>query len=109
MPFRCPTEVGGTYFSFSLFVTSGIGMLGALNYEGGEREVPRDAILTIMAGSYAFVFLLASIERKYVRTFFDTRTTASYIQDAFLVWKELETTAICVRYSRGTRGCRERS
>jgi len=75
-------EVGGAFWSFTLLLTCAIGAFAALSHG--------DSTLTIiMGGSCAgllvtFALFLASIERKYVATFFDARTASEFNADKFL-------------------------
>mmetsp|Transcript_31169 Transcript_31169/g.61756 ORF Transcript_31169/g.61756 Transcript_31169/m.61756 type:complete len:492 (+) Transcript_31169:103-1578(+) len=79
--FRHPQEVGGIYWSFTILVTCAIGIASALAHG--------DSTVTIIMGVscavllVAFALFLASIEREYVATFFDTRTASEYNVDRF--------------------------
>ena len=70
------------YWSFTLLLTCAIGVFAALSH--GNRT------LTMIMGSscagllVTYALFLASIERKYVATFIDTRTASEYNADYFL-------------------------
>ncbi|GMH62687.1 hypothetical protein TL16_g10562 [Triparma laevis f. inornata] len=80
--FRHPNEVGGYYFVVSMAATILMGIASILLYETDAY------IIYVVVGCciglvLSFVLLLFSIERNYVRTFFDTRTCSEFVQDCF--------------------------
>ena len=79
--FRHQQEVGGAYWSFTLLLTCVIGAFAALSH--GDKTLKM-----IMGGLCAgllmtYVLFLASIERKYVATFYDTRISSEYNVDRY--------------------------
>ena len=83
--FRNPIDVGGLYFAFTMLLNILVGLASALSQT--------DSTMTaLMAGACAgsattFALLLLTIDKGYIRTFFDTRTGSSFIQDA---WRDGE-------------------
>jgi hypothetical protein len=93
--FRHPNEVGGAYFTFSLFLTIFMGAGAALQYEQGDRKkgLSKRSVLTIMFSACAgivlsYAVLLSSIKKKYLYTFMSLKTSCQKSQDSFKLHEE---------------------
>ena len=89
--FRCPTEVGGAYWTWNLLVTALVGMIAATFYEEeyGKDAVDKTTLILIMSGSclgifLSFAALLFLVKKGYVHTFYDKQTATQYILDSYL-------------------------
>mmetsp|Transcript_31179 Transcript_31179/g.61795 ORF Transcript_31179/g.61795 Transcript_31179/m.61795 type:complete len:191 (+) Transcript_31179:479-1051(+) len=80
--FRHQQEVGGLYWSFTLLLTCMIGIVAAPSHGDRTLNIIMGICCAVLLVTYAL--FLASIERKYVATFFDTRTASEYNADRFL-------------------------
>ena len=75
--FRVPTEVGGAFWSFAIFVTIILGITTALMHDDVELTI---ILLCSVAGFVlSFALFLSLINREYVWTFFDLTTSSSFI------------------------------
>ena len=89
MQLRHPNEVGGAYFSFTIFVNILIGMMSALWTAEFESSVSQDTAVLLMSGlcvgiTLSYTCFLLSIKQTYVQTFYDTHTSNAYSQNMFL-------------------------
>eukprot|EP00518_Triparma_eleuthera_P020772 CAMPEP_0197549932 /NCGR_PEP_ID=MMETSP1320-20131121/3695_1 /TAXON_ID=91990 /ORGANISM="Bolidomonas sp., Strain RCC2347" /LENGTH=479 /DNA_ID=CAMNT_0043110229 /DNA_START=103 /DNA_END=1542 /DNA_ORIENTATION=+ len=80
--FRHQQEVGGLYWSFTLLLTCMIGIVAAPSHGDRTLNIIMGICCAVLLVTYAL--FLASIERKYVATFFDTRTASEYNASCFL-------------------------
>jgi len=117
--FRSPIDVGGAYFTFSLLLTVTMGMVAALRYEHekeevGENMIPfanattdaskgvdeggalaKSTVVTLMFVAFAgivlsFTVLMTTIDKKYRKTFYSTKTSNKHIQEFFTKNKKEE-------------------
>ncbi|GMI39514.1 hypothetical protein TrCOL_g11746 [Triparma columacea] len=106
---RHPHDVGGAYFTFSLFVTITGGIIAALGYEKKvleevlegdeinrgsegvgleESTVVTTMVIACVGTILSFVTLLLSMNKEYVHTFIGTKTSDKVIQEYFTDFEE---------------------
>ena len=89
--FRHPLDVGGAYFTFTIFMSMAIGMVSVAVYDEEDTgRIDKATITTIMLGCCCglvvfYTLFLLSIERACVSTFFDTRTGCQFLQDGHTI------------------------
>jgi len=97
--FRCPSEVGGLYWTFSLGLTIVIGITSVFQHQpedqgGNLGEEDKSAVWSkdeIIMGMFlgcggmalSFFLFMVSIKRNFVWTFFSLVTSNEYIQEYF--------------------------
>ncbi|GMH88715.1 hypothetical protein TrVE_jg994 [Triparma verrucosa] len=103
---RFPHSLGGMYFSFNVFINASIGLWVALTYnsEGVEGALEKKTVLVVLCGSCAFLllsyaYLLGSLNRDYINTFFSTKTSSKYLQETFTLNVEDELKFFIFRYN----------
>ena len=87
---RDPQELGGAFYTFTLGSTLVVGLLSAVLYEKDESSDGMDESTAVIVMTTActgmlisYVTLLLSMDRKFVRTFFWTKTGNQQIQEIF--------------------------
>jgi len=85
---RHPNEVGGAYFSFTIFVNILIGMASALWGATFDASISHDAAVLVMSIlcfglALSYTCFLLSIKSEYRFTFFDTQTSKSFARSRF--------------------------
>ena len=85
---RHPNEVGGAYFSFTIFVNILIGMASALWGATFDANISHDAAVLVMSIlcfglALSYTCFLLSIKSEYRHTFYDTQTSKSFARSRF--------------------------
>ena len=103
---RFPHSLGGMYFSFNVYINASIGLWVALTYnsEGIEGALEKKTVLVVLCGSCAFLllsyaYLLGSLNRDYINTFFSTKTSSKAVQETFTLNVEDELKCFIFRYN----------
>jgi len=79
--FRNPTEVGGLYWSLTIFATCAIAICSALAH--GDSGITLIVVSACAGQLVAFALFLFTINLDYLATFYDTRTSSRYNIDFY--------------------------
>ena len=87
--FRCHLDLGGAYYTFTLFSTIVLANACAQMYDEGNGGLSKDLVITIALASSAgmiisYSLLLASINSEYVITFYDATPRPLWLQEEFI-------------------------
>ena len=100
--FRHPSDVGGAYWTFTIFFNVLAGLVSATVFEttkidvttadenaGGRNHLDRIDVLKVMTACcfglcMSFLLFLMSIKKKYIQTFLNNKSSCEHIIDKFM-------------------------